>query len=262
MLIYPSILPENGRAFNVISSRAYNPQNDIVLSVEYCISGNANSEAGISFFIHSDSSFQGGISGADLCYSGSLSGVSTGINNAIACIGIDSTGAFGLSAGNLSYIWRDGFAEVDIIPNSVIGRAGKTENYAMSTYGNYYRAISSFNIIGNDSRPKALRFRLGNVARTLYLDYKSDFNKSYKNIAAFDIGNALGVTDSSDDFYKISIGFTTPVSSSNSNATANFYFRSIHIEGLVLSLTSARPLLEVWENIFEAWPDVNESWSF
>jgi hypothetical protein len=272
MIVYPSVLPSNARAFNFVSSKAYNPQNDIVMSVEYAISGNPNSEAGIAFFIHGDSSLAGGLSGADLSYSGYLStGTVKGIGSALACIGIDSTGVFGLSAGLSSYdtslsasvdsVYRDGFMESDIIPNSVAARAGNSQLYALSTFGNYYRAISSFNIIG-DNTLKYLRFRVGDVGRTMFLDYKKDFNTSYENIAAVPIGNLLGVTETSETYYKVGMGFTTPVSANNTAATCNFCFRRVHLEGLVVSLTAIQPLLEVWENIFDLWPDVGESWSF
>jgi hypothetical protein len=257
MIVYPSVLPPGGRAFNFTSSRAYNPQNDIVLSVEYCISGNSNTEAGISFFISTDSSISGGVSGADLCYSGFYNGSLQGITTAVAGIGIDSTGVFGLSGTG-----RDGYNENSIIPNSIAARAGYSDYFALSTFGNYYRAISSFNIIDNNTKPKALRFRLGDVGRAMYLDYKNDLDGCYETIARVDIGGHLGVGPSTSTQYRIGVGFTTPISANNDSATANFYFKTVHCEGLVNSLNSIQPLLNFWENVLPLWPNVTESWSF
>ena len=228
MIVYPSVLPPNAKAFNFTSSRAYNPQNDILLSVEYCISGHSLTEAGISFFITGDDTFTGGVSGADLSYSGYYLSAQQGVSNAIVGIGIDSTGVFGLSATG-----RDGLNESDIIPNSIAARGGSTDYFSMSAFNNYYRAISSFNIVDNNTQPKALRFRLGDIGRSMYLDYKHDLDGCYENIARVDIGDLFGIVPASDTFYRIGMGFTTPVSANNANAVADFYFRTVHVEGLV-----------------------------
>lgn len=276
MIVYPSELPANGIAFNFISDKAYNPQNDILLSIEYAISGHATTEAGLAFFVARDSSLNGGTPGADLCYSGSLSGASsTGISVAEAGIGIDSTGVFGLSAGRTTYplssaplssssvvdVWRDGYMDTDLIPNSVAARAGSANAFALSTFSNYYRAISSFNVVEDHNRPRYLRFRLGDVARTMYLDYKANMSEQYESIAAVDIGDLLNVTATSETFYKVGMGFTSPVNSSLSSTVASFCFKTVHLEGLVTSLSSIAPLIEVWENVLPLWPDVGESWS-
>jgi hypothetical protein len=253
MLIYPSILPQNGQAFNLASNRAYNLQGDLVISVEYAISGNINTEAGLSFYLLSDStSLVGGVSGCDLCYSGYYNDTQKGISTGIIGLGFDSTGCFGLSATG-----RDGYDETYIVPNSIAVRGSKTNYYAMSSVGNYYRAVSSYNLIGNSFEARYLRFRVGNVARTLYLDYKLHVDDCYAPVAAIDIGEYIDISS----FYRIGFGFTTPVSSSNVNSVANFYFKTVHVEGLVTTLSGLVPLLEVWENIAPMWPDLTESWS-
>lgn len=269
MIVYPTVLPGNGQAFNLASTRAYNPQNDILISLEYCISGNQNTEAGLSFFLLSDAtSFSGGVSGTDLCYSGYYNNGYRGINTAIIGLGFDSTGSFGLSSGDyysnsnplsgtLSAFRRDGYDENDIKSNSVALRSSRTLGYTMSTFNNYYRSVSSVNLVDSSFESRYLRFRLGNVARTLYLDYKKHFDDVYQPIAVADIGSYLDISE----FYRIGIGFTTPVNTNSSGAVANFYFKKIHIEGLVNSLSSLVPLIEVWENILPFWPDITESWS-
>lgn len=239
MLIYPSILPQNGQAFNLISNNAYNPKADILLSIEYCISGNENTEAGVSFFLLSAvDSFIGGVSGTDLCYSGFYNNSLEGIRTGVIGVGFDSTGTFGISAGryystsnplssSLSASYRDGYSESDIIPNSIAVRGDALSLYALSSF-NYYRAVSSVNLIDSEFQSRYLRFRLGNVARTIYLDYKGHFDEIYQNIATINIGEYIDITK----FYRVGMGFTTPVSSNNALSIANFYFKKIHIEGL------------------------------
>lgn len=267
MIVYPSELPITAQAFNMVSNLAFNPQNDIVLSIEYSISGTSEGEAGLSFFLATDSSsLTGGMSGADLCYSGS----SDGLAQAVIGLGIDSTGTFGLSAGEyysnsnplsgtLSAFYRDGYAESDRIPNSATIRSGTSNNYLMSSF-NYYHALSNgFNVIPNNWRSGALRFRLGNVGRTLYLDAKDTLDGCYRSICVANIGDVLDVTGTT--FYRIGFGFTTPVSANNDDATCQFFFKNVHMEGLVVTLSSLQPLIEVWENILPLWPDVGETWS-
>jgi len=268
MIVYPSNLPENGQAFNLASKNAYNPQNDILISIEYAISGNENTEAGLSFFILSDLSFNGGVSGTDLSYSGYYNSAQRGITTGVVGLGFDSTGSFGLSAGEyystsdslsgtLSAFYRDGYDETDILPNSIAVRGKRADFYAMSAVNNYYQPASTLNLIGSDFQSRFLRFRLGNVARTLYLDYKLHVDDCYKPVASVDIGDYIDTSV----FYKIGMGFTTPVSSNNTNTTANFFFKKVHVEGLVNTLSGLVPLLEVWENILPIWPDLTESWS-
>lgn len=269
MIVYPSVLPSTGQAFNLASNNAYNPQNDILISIEYAISGNINSEAGISFFLLSDaSSFSGGVSGADLSYSGYYNGAARGISTAVVGLGFDSVGAFGLSAGEyysdsnplsgtLSAFYRDGYEEADIIPNSIAVRGGRTDLYSMTAVNSYYKQVSNYNLIGEDLLPKYLRFRVGNVARTLYLDAKDSVDECYKQLCAVDIGDYIDTSV----FYRIGLGFTSPVSANNINATTNFWIKKIHVEGLFATLTSLQPLIEFWENVLPLWPDVGETWS-
>ena len=238
MIVYPSRLPQNSQAFNLASANVYNPQNDIVLSVEYCISGNINTEAGLSFFLSSDMSFSGGVSGADLCYSGYYSGASRGIRTGVIGLGFDSTGVFGLSAGeyysnsnplsgSLSANYRDGFALADIKRNSIAVRGKRSDSYSLSVLGSYYNHVSSVNLVDSVFESRFLRFRLGNVAKTLYLDYKRNVDDMYEPIAVVDIDGYIDPNLS----YKVGIGFTTPVSANNQQAVANFYFKRIQVEG-------------------------------
>jgi len=227
MIVYPSVLPANGMAFNFISDNTFDSHHDIVLSVEYSISGHANTEAGISFFVTDSSTFTGGVSGADLTYSGYYDGTSQGIQPALVGIGIDSTGVFGLSASG-----RDGFDESEVIANSYAVRAGTAEGYALSTFGNIYHAISSFNVVDSTDDSHILRFRVGNVSRALYLDYKANASEVFTNIATVDIGTHLDPQPQEIIPLRVGMGFTTPVSSNNSSSVAEFLFKTIHIEGL------------------------------
>lgn len=255
MLVYPSILPATAKAFNISSKKGFNPKNDIVMSIEYYVSGNSNTEAGMSFFIMSDSNFSGGLSGADLCFSGFANGLRAGVSTALIGLGIDSTGAFGLSGTG-----RDGYAEADRIPNSIAVRGSYVNGFALSSF-NYYTSLSSlsgnYSIIQPTSSLRTLRFRLGNVGRTLYLDYRSNYNYNFTPIAAVDIGDYFDL----ENYYRIGFGFTTSVSSNKPNSVANFNIRRIHVEGQINQLSSLTPLIAVWENVLPLWPEVTESWS-
>lgn len=262
MFVYPSVLPLSAQAFRLESKQGYNPQNDIVLSIEYAISGHSLTEAGLCFYITNNSSVFGGMSGSDLCYSGS--NPSTGITSAIVGLGIDSTGSFGLSSGvydvlssSVVELYRDGYAEEDRIPNSATVRGGNSDNYALSTFNYYHPLSSEYSIIGDSFQPRALRFRLGDVGRTLYLDYKNDLDDRYKPLVIANIGDYIDT----NQYYKIGFGFTTPVSAYNDSSIANFFFKNIHVEGRVSALSGRSALTEFWEGIAQYWPDIQEVWS-
>jgi hypothetical protein len=212
------------RYFNLISDISYNLTNDVVLSIEYSLSGNPTTEAGFSFFITTSAAIDGGGSGIGLAYKGEV--VSTeGIPSSIAGIGLDTGGYFGLSGTDM-----DGVHDSARISNAVCARAGYDEQFSMVALGTYYRALpTGVVIVNSDIQFRSLRYRVGNLGRTMYLDYRANHDDDYIALAEVDIGDRVDITLP----YRVGIGYTAPlVGSSTDDIIPVFNLRSIHIEGL------------------------------
>ena len=163
----------------------FTPYSDIVWSFDYYVTNlAANSNLGFCVFLQDSynlplSSYQGGNSTIDLGYSGLsaknttwtiASSLSAGLSGALIGIGFDSTGSFAVSATSSSTILRDGVADNQRINNSVSIRSG-APYYKYGEY-NVNRALSAYNFNVVDSNKKTIRARLGNIGRTLYIDYR------------------------------------------------------------------------------------------
>ena len=193
--------------------------NDVVMSIEYSLSGNSNSEAGFSFFITTSANISGGGGGVGLGYTGDVL-AADGVASAIAGFGIDTHGYFGLSGTDI-----DGVAPV---ANSVGARGGYAEFFSMSALGNYYELLpANIPVVLGDDRLRSLRYRVGNLGRTMYLDYRENHDDEYINIAEVELGDRINLLSS----YRVGIGYASPFSSIE-EAVPNLVIRSIHIEGL------------------------------
>lgn len=208
------------RNFNLISDKSFNLVNDVVLSIEFSLSGNPNTQAGLSFFLSTSGDIVGGGAGIGLAYTGTVL-ASGGITNAVAGFGLDTQGYFALSGGDI-----DGVDINDAIPNSVTARAGYSENFAMSAFNNATNELP-FSLYTTSIQFRSLRYRIGNLGRTMYLDYRANHDDDYIAVAEVDLGDRVNI----DQAYQVGIGYASPFSTVE-EAVPNLNITSIHIEGL------------------------------
>lgn len=238
-MVYPTFTV-NTKAFNIASNYGYSPYYDIVWSFDYAISGNNNTEAGFTVFIMDDNYIlSGGNFNIDLGYSGlssnsdQSSSLTSGVSGGIIAVGFDTTGLFAVSALSGTRVIRDGIDESARILNSVSIR-DKWPAYSYNT-NNYNVALSSldssFKIVDGELNYKTIRARLGNVGRTLYVDYRSTPDDDFKSLLVKDVN--LDIT--SNTMYKVGASFATPISSNDPNKIGTIYFRNFHTEGNFLS---------------------------
>lgn len=238
---YP-ILPLSSKAINIASTKGYCSLYDIVWSFDYAISGNQNTEAGFTVFLKLSSGIlSGGSVGIDLGYSGysgipsaSAYGVKPGLIGAQVAIGFDTTGLFAASATIDSTTTRDGIYEGSVKKNSVTIRdIGEVKNYAYETY-TYHQALSdlntTFSIVESAVTYKTVRARLGNLGRTLYVDYRNNPKEQFQNILSKNISLYL-LPGASYDYYQVGVSFATPISSNKTNAIGNIFLKNFHVEG-------------------------------
>jgi hypothetical protein len=230
----------------------FTPYSDIVWSFDYYVTDiSANSNLGFCIFLQDAynlplSSYQGGNSTIDLGYSGLsakntswtiASSLSAGLSGALIGVGFDSTGSFAVSATSSSTILRDGVSDNQRINNSVSIR-GAAPYYKYSEY-NINRALSAYNFNVLDSTKKTIRARLGNVGRTLYVDYRYSADEDYINIITQDV--TFTITPSS----RIRPGITFATQVSSSPSVPRVFFSNLTVEG-----RSASPTLQ-YGNAFQ-----------
>lgn len=210
-------------AASVASTEMYNAYHDIVWSMQYSLSGNPASQAGICTFLYDAATIhtKGGI-GASLGiapsqgYTGftNISGIS---GNALA-IGFDTNGLFAVAGNGLS----TGVSVSAAIPNALTLRTGTNFTYLTSI------ALSSldpsFSLVHSDLTFDQLRFRLTDVGRTLEIA-RWNLTK-YDAILTYPVN--LPVTSSTS--YNVGISFATPLS--GNALSAKFALRNFHIEGI------------------------------
>lgn len=241
---YPA-LPSNAKAINIIGTEYFSSLYDIVWSFDYAISGNANTEAGFTVFLTSSStSLSGGGAGIDLAYSGlsaSTAGytVKPGISGAVIAAGFDTTGLFAASAADSGKFVRDGLQDINVKRNSVTLRGG-WPSYSYNTYS-YHQPISSltseaFNIIENGITYKTIRARLGDLGRTLYIDFRNTPEEDFKPLIAREVFSLPNL--SSGKVLLPGISFASPISSNNTNSTGNIFVKNVHFEGLYPATTA------------------------
>lgn len=231
---YPTLL--SAKAINFCSKSSFSPFFDIVWSFDYAISGSPSTEAGFTVFLSTEPVvFGGGSGGIDLGYSGlssinfQNSYIQPGILGAALGIGFDTTGLFAVSAISNGTTIRDGINVNDALKNSVAIR-GLAPKYSYDQYS-YNQSLSTlnstFSIVESGEIYKTVRARLGNVGRTLYIDYRNNPNEDFQLLLQKDI-NILVEQNAS---YYAGISFVTPISSISPDAIGNIFVKNIHTEG-------------------------------
>lgn len=232
---YP-VMNSNSKAINLASKDSYSCMYDIVWSFDYAISGNPNTEAGFTVFLMTSSTrLSGGGSGIDLGYSGLSSfnlsnSIKPGVSGALIAVGFDTTGLFAASAFSSSFI-RDGIDFRKVKKNSVTIREGTP----LFKYNNYSYNVSlstlntTFSIVESAAIYKTVRVRLGNVGRTLYIDYRNNPTEQFQPILKQNVSLGLPVSA----FLHVGVSFATPISSISTNAIGNIYLKNFHVEGSI-----------------------------
>lgn len=230
----------------------FTPYSDIVWSFDYYVTNiSANSNLGFCIFLQDAnnlplSSYQGGNNTIDLGYSGLsakntswtiASSLSAGLSGALIGVGFDSTGSFAVSATSSSTILRDGVADNQRINNSVSIRSG-APYYKYDEY-NVNRALSAYNFNVLDSTKKTIRARLGNVGRTLYVDYRYSADEDFINIITQDVTFTIAPSS------RIRPGITFATQVSSSPSVPRVFFSNLTVEG-----RSASPTLQ-YGNAFQ-----------
>jgi hypothetical protein len=229
---YPTL--SSAKAINFASTTPFSPYYDIVWSFDYAISGNQNTEAGFTVFL-TKYGLNGGSGGIDLGYSGLSSGdvnysyIKPGILGAAIGVGFDTTGLFAASAFIGSYTVRDGINASRVKKNSVTIRSSWSQ-YSYNQYA-YHQPLSSlnstFSIVESAEIYKTVRVRLGNIGRTLYIDYRNNPNEEFQPI----MQQEINIPVSKEARYYPGISFATPISSISPNAIGNIFVKNIHTEG-------------------------------
>lgn len=230
---YP-VMNSSSKAINLASKDSYSCMYDLVWSFDYAISGSPSTEAGFTIFLMtSGMSLSGGGSGIDLGYSGlsafNISNtVKPGISGAIFGVGFDTTGLFAASAFSGSFI-RDGIDYRTVKRNSITIREGAPDFKYNSYY--YNVALSSlnttFSIVESAAIYKTIRARLGNVGRTLYIDYRNNPTDQFQPILEKSISLNLPISA----FVHVGVSFATPISSISNKAIGNIFLKNFHVEG-------------------------------
>lgn len=243
-MVYPTFTI-NTKAINIASKHGYSPYSDIVWSFDYAISGSDVTQAGFTIFLMSDVPLQGGNRGIDLGYSGlstcipTVQTVNTGISGSIIAVGFDTTGLFAVSAtatesiSSTTIFVRDGIDQSKRIQDSVSIRGG-WPNYSFNQY-NYNVALSSidnsFNIVEPEIKFKTIRARLGNIGKTIYVEYRNTPEEDFKLLVVKDINLNID----SNTKYKPGISFASPINNNSLSAVSNFNIKNFHTEGAFLS---------------------------
>ena len=234
-MVYPSI---NSNTVAVqIFEKEFSPYYDIVWSFDYYVSNIIDDpQLGFCLFLQDSynlplSSYVGGNPGIDLGYSGLSakntgtysSFLSAGLSGALIGVGFDTTGCFAVSATDSSKTVRDGINDNSRIPNSISIR-GKWPYFSYNEYNvNIPLSNSNFTIL--DDRKKTIRARLGNVGKTLYIDYRYSVNEDFINILTQDVN--FTITPSSR--FRPGITFAKPVS--GNSAVPTVFFSNLTVEG-------------------------------
>lgn len=237
-MVYPTFTV-NTKAFNIASNYGYSPYYDIVWSFDYAISGNNTTEAGFTVFLTDNNPLSGGNFNIDLGYSGlssnsnQSSSIGPGVSGGVLAVGFDTTGLFAVSAISGTRVIRDGIDEAKRISNSISIRS-KWPTYSYNTYA-VNTALSSidssFKIVETSLKFKTIRARLGNIGRTLYIDYRNSPEEDFKPLLTQNV--SLSVV--SNTLYRVGASFATPVSSNKTSSVGVIYFKNFHTEGSFLS---------------------------
>jgi hypothetical protein len=147
----------------------------------------------------------------------------SGLAGALLGVGFDSTGCFALSVTFNGNFIRDGKDDSDRIPNSVAMRGGAPQ-YSFNQYSVNY-ALTNFNII--DSVKKTVRARLGNLGRTIYIDYRYTPDQDFIPLLTQDINLGVGLYN----YVRPGVTFTKNISSSSIASVPKVIVENFHFEG-------------------------------
>lgn len=234
---YP-ILSNSAKAINIASLESYSSLYDIVWSFDYAISGNTSTEAGFTVFLATTGSYlTGGNTGIDLGYSGlnlsTSTAVKSGFSQGSMGVGFDTTGLFAASAyviDGVNTVVRDGINLPLVKKNSITIRGSQSSNFSIGT-SVFHESISSFNtnfkIVENGITFKTIRARLGNVGKTIYIDFRNSPTEEFQRLIEYNVTQYLPVSA----FYHVGVSFATSISSAAVNTIGNVYLKNFHVEG-------------------------------
>ena len=165
----------------------------------------------------------------------------SGLEGGLLGVGFDSTGCYALSVTYGGEFIRDGRSDSERIPNSVAIR-GSSPLYSYDQYSVNY-ALTNFNIV--DGVKKTVRARLGNLGRTVYIDYRYKPDQDFIPLLTHDIDLGVGLYN----YVRPGITITKNISSSNINSAPTIVLENFHFEGKteipVLDLGTNLPQLSV-----------------
>lgn len=232
-----------------ICEQGVTPFYDIVWSFDYFLENiTPETEFGFLFFLQNDSVIPvNGTPGPGLGYSQGLdfneyrrpsetytyfrpgstftynTNNNSGLQGALLGVGFDSTGCFALSVTYDDQLLRDGKDDADRIPNSVALRGG-APLYSYDQYAVNY-ALTNFNII--EGVKKTVRARLGNLGRTIYIDYRYKPDQDFIPLLTQDIDLGVGLYN----YVRPGVTFTKNISSSSVNSVPTVIVENFHFEG-------------------------------
>ena len=196
------------RTTNILHNAVFNPNYDIVWSFKFLLSSpsvNALEQGGFVTYLakpRTEVAYNVGEGYAHLGYD-ALSAAS-GIQGAVLGIGFDTLGIFAASGVGLR---ANGIPLSSIKSNSITIRGGYSAYNLL-----YTESLSALNtemtLLTNTEDYQWLRFRLGNIGRTLYIDYRRYDTDSYTQILEYPV--SLPFTETS--LYCVGVSYTYPVS--------------------------------------------------
>jgi len=210
------------RTSTILYNHDFNPNYDITWSVQFLLSGNTNSSGGWTTFLTDRTTFTSPGTGIDVGYSGQ-----TGLSGAKVCVGFDTTGLFATTFTYPDASRRDGIALSARQANMLVVRGGFPD-FNLIYSAPLSALASSLDLLSFTENYQTLRFRLGNVGRTLYIDWRSSDVSSYIPLTSVNVN--LSVVDSSA-FY-VGYSFTTPVSTTFGWKESVLYLRQPLHEGV------------------------------
>jgi hypothetical protein len=143
------------------------------------------------------------------------------------CVGFDTSGLFASRVVYPDSSIRTGLTGSNIKPNMLVIRGGYPDFNLL--YSSPLSALSdTFNLLSYTENYQTLRFRLGNIGRVLYVDWRDSNNSSYTQLTSLNVN--LSVTDSTSLY--IGYSYTTPVSTTSGWKETDLYLRQPVYEGI------------------------------
>lgn len=221
-----------GRVSNILNPISSNANYDIVWSFKFLLSSVSATPADqggfVTYLVPSTATalptYTVGGSGLFLGYDATPPG---GIIDAAIGIGFDTMGLFAVSGidsrtygVNISAAKR----------NSVTIRGGYSAFEML--YNESLSALNTnFTLLTTTENYQWLRFRLGNIGQTLYLDYRHRDNDSYSQLLELPVN--LPINDNT--FYSVGISYAYPLSSTTYSEQSNTILRikNFQVEGSI-----------------------------